>query len=332
MNITLLVQDNSFWNGLADRLRDALPDPASDTLTLTEDRSAPELAETEALICYRLSDDELARMPKLSYLAIPMAGLNTLPVAALRDRGITVVNAHANGRWVAERAVALILGWYGRLVPYHNDLAQGRWHGFAAGEPATEAWDSIVGTTVALLGTGSIAQWTARLLAPYEVKTRGFRRSPGTDGLPPGLFHSVTTSLTETVEGCDTVVVTLPLTAETRGLIGADELAAMRGALLVNVGRGHVIDETALYAALTEGTLAGAAIDTWYSYPTAGDGGVCAPAEYPIHTLPNVLLSPHLGGYTPQATMASAREVVEDLAGWLASGRTDGAVDLAAEY
>lgn len=321
MTITLLVPDNRFWSGLAERLRSALPNPAADRLIRTEDRAAPELAETEALVCYGVTAEEVARMPKLRYLAIPMAGVNTLPMDALRERGVTVVNAHANGRWVAERAVALILGWYGRLVPYHNDLATERWHGFAAGEPATEAWDSIVGSTVALLGTGAIAQWTARLLAPWEVTVRGFRRTAGTAGLPEGLFRTVTTSLTEAVEGADTVVVTLPLTQKTRGLIGASELSAMRGALLVNVGRGAVIDEGALYSALSEGTLAGAAIDTWYRYPEADDNGVRAPSDYPIHTLSNVLLSPHLGGYTPQATAASAREVVEDLAGWLGGGR-----------
>lgn len=332
MNVTLLVQDNRFWNGLADRLRGALPDAATDRLVLTEDRNAPELADTDALICYGLTPEELDRMPRLRYLAIPMAGLNTLPLDALREREITLVNAHANGRWVAERAMALILGWYGRLVPFHNDLAQKRWHGFAIGEPVTQSWESIVGTKVTLLGTGSIAQWTARLLAPYDVKIRGFRRTEGSNGLPPGLFPMVTTSLTESLEGSDTVVVTLPLTAETKGLIGAKELAAMRGALLVNVGRGPVIDEAALYAALSDGTLSGAAIDTWYTYPKDGDEGVRAPADTPIYTLPNVLLSPHLGGFTPQATMAGAREVVEDLVGWLSTGRATDAVDLTAEY
>lgn len=332
MTIGLLVPDNSLWNRLVQRIREGVAALGEHRVVVLESSSDASCSEVEALVSYRIDTNDLDRMPRLRYLAVPMAGVDTLPIANLRERGVVVVNAHANGRWVAERAVALILAFYGKVIPFHRDLAMERWHGFAAAEPPSESWRSLVGSTVATLGVGSIAQWIARLLAPYEVTVRGFRRRAGGDDLPPGLFTSLHTDLLETVRGADTVIVTLPLTPDTHGLIGTDELEAMRGALLVNVGRGAVVGEEALYNALRSEVLLGAAIDTWYLYPENAAEGVGAPARFPIHTLPNVVLSPHLGGYTPQATTASAQEVVEDLISWVGTGHTARAIDLELAY
>jgi phosphoglycerate dehydrogenase-like enzyme len=329
MKIAFAVRNDELWRGLIRSVREQHGD--DHTIVVADDTGDPQLHDADALICFRMREEDLGAMTKIRYIAIPMAGLNSLPVPALRDRDVIVVNAHANGRWVAERALALILAFYGRIIPYHRDLENEVWHGFAAGEPAHDAWNSIVGSTVAILGTGSIGQWIARLLVPFDVHVRGLRRRGGFDGLPAGLFDVIETNAVAAVHGADTVVVTLPLTDGTRGLIGADELSAMKHALLVNIGRGAIVDERALYDALTSGTLAGAAIDAWYHYPDPADGRG-APAHVPIHTLPNVVLSPHLGGYTPQATEASAREVVRDLVMWVRTGTTDAAVDLALGY
>jgi phosphoglycerate dehydrogenase-like enzyme len=93
------------------------------------------------------------------------------------------------------------------------------------------------------------------------------------------------------------VVLALPLSAETTGIIGASELAAMKpSAFLINVARGDVVDETALYNALRDRTIAGAAIDVWYRYPGADGTGM--PANLPFHELPNVIMTPHIAGST----------------------------------
>jgi phosphoglycerate dehydrogenase-like enzyme len=96
----------------------------------------------------------------------------------------------------------------------------------------------------------------------------------------------------------DAVVVSLPLTDATRGIVGAAALAAMRPhAVIVNVGRGPVIDEQALYDALAEGRIGGAIIDTWYTYPSA-ETPVTQPSRLPFHTLRNVVMTPHMSGWT----------------------------------
>ena len=95
----------------------------------------------------------------------------------------------------------------------------------------------------------------------------------------------------------DYLAITLPLTPETRGLIGAAELGLMKPtAVLVNVARAQIVDEDALYAALAEKRLAGAALDVWYRYPSAP--GPAFPSRRPFHELPNVLMTPHVSGWT----------------------------------
>ena len=286
------------------------------------------------MVGFALDTDRLERLPELKMVAVPLAGLNTLPISEFRRRGIEVINAHANGRWVAERTVALLLGLLGKLVTGDRDLRRGVWHGFAAAEPVRESWRSVTGMTAAILGTGSIGRWVARFLSPLGVSCRGFRRSRADADLPDGLFTAVSDDLHGTLRGADVVIAALPLTSRTRAIIGPTELSIMRDAIVVNVGRGELIDEEALYNALLDRTLAGAAIDTWYRYPDP-PGSRQEPARFPFRDLDNVLLSPHMGGYTEQATRANAEEIAERLVAWLSEGAPagrGGTVDMECEY
>jgi phosphoglycerate dehydrogenase-like enzyme len=118
----------------------------------------------------------------------------------------------------------------------------------------------------------------------------------------------------------DTIVNTLPLTAETRGLVGATALAAMRAdAVIVNVGRGPVIDEAALYEALKSGRIGGAIIDTWYCYPTAEEPEPL-PGRFPFHELDNVVMTPHMSGWT-HGTVRRRQGTMADNVNRLARGK-----------
>lgn len=336
VTVLLHTPDNTLWKERAADLALATGATVVPVRRASDITHLPPATRQEAiaLITLGCTAEILADLPNLRLVAVPMAGLNTLPLAALRERSLQVINAHANGMWVAERAVALIMGSLGRLVEYDRDLRGGVWHGFAAAEPPTESWRSLYDTTVAVLGTGSIGQWLARFLTPFGVRCRGFRRQEGRQGIPEGLFDELSTSLSEVISGADVVVSTLPLTERTRGLLGPRELKEMRGAVLVNVGRGEVIQEEALFRSLRDGTLAGAALDTWYHYPDP-PGSTQLPSQFPFHELDNVLLSPHLGGYNAAATRASAQEVTDAVARWIAEGAPadqGGTVDLKEGY
>jgi len=121
-----------------------------------------------------------------------------------------------------------------------------------------------------------------------------------------------TDDLDPLLAAADVIVVSTPLTDQTRGLIGARQLARMRpSAVLVNVGRGPVVDEEALYTALRDGTIGGAAVDVWYAYPA--EGNTAAPSAFPFHALPNVFLTPHSSGLTRQTFEGRAADIAANI-------------------
>ena len=132
--------------------------------------------------------------------------------------------------------------------------------------------------------------------------------------------------LTELLERSDYIALTLPLTAETRGLLGARELSLMKpGAILVNVARAEIVDEDALYEALATKRIAGAALDAWYRYPSSP--GATLPARRPFHELPNVLLSPHVSGWTVGMLRSRATLIAENIARIARGERPENLID-----
>ncbi len=330
--ILLNTPQNALWKEQAASLRNSV---SAEILTsaVLSDVDPGTLSRVDALVTYGLQESVLPSLSSLRLIAIPMAGINTLPVDALRKADVMVVNAHANGRWVGERALALLLAAAGRIISGDRDLRRGRWHGFAAGEPVELSWRPLSEMTIAVIGTGSIGQWTARYLRPFGSSIIGVRRRSGSEDLPDGLFDEVINDTKTAFSRADAVIVTLPSTPETVGMIGSELLAALKGGILVNVGRGDVLDEVSLYRACASGSLT-AAIDTWFTYPDP-PGSRCMPSRFPLEELDNVILSPHLGGFTPPATTASVAEVVNYVAEWVKQGMPESfaaAVNLEAGY
>jgi len=287
------------------------------------------IEELEILVTHKLSDSELEQAQSLKALFVPIVGLNQLPIEALQRRQIAVHNCHGNAFSVAERALALALAGIGRIVEYHNDLSRELWHGFWIGKGKEDFWHSIRGLSCAILGTGAIARQLAIFLKAFECRVTGFRRQASYEDIPG--FDHITTSLAAALSGARLVFVTLPATDATRGLIGTKEFELMTGSFLVNVGRAEVIVEAALYEALQTGQLVGAGLDVWYQYPQ--DGCVSRPpSKYPIHQLPNVVLSPHVAGSTFEAAELNISDTAINLLRYLQTGEALHRVDLAAQY
>ncbi len=283
----------------------------------------------DVLMANLMPDDFLLKARSLKALFVPFVGINHLPTDLLQQRNISVYNCHGNAFSVAERALALTLAGFGRVVEYHNDLKSGHWHGFWAGKGAEDFWRSLHGKSCTILGTGAIGMALASLLKAFKCSVRGFRRNA--DGIVPANFDSMHTDLREALTGADVVYVALPLTKATKNLLGERELAWMEGAWLVNVGRGEIVAEEALYAALRFGKLAGASIDVWYKYPKAGsDHG--HPSNYPLDELPNIVLSPHVGGSTAEAVLQNIQQSCENLSRFIKTGEALHRVDLKENY
>ncbi|MEF8822129.1 MAG: 2-hydroxyacid dehydrogenase [Halovenus sp.] len=203
------------------------------------------------------------------------------------------VYGHATG--VAEHVFTLLLALRRRLLPLDRELREGQWP-----EPQiTGTVGELGGLTMGVVGFGRIGR---ALVAPAEafgVDVVGLRSSEPTGSPPDGVEYVVgPDSLDRLLDDADVVVLSLPLAPETEHLIGAHELDILgEEGYLINVARGPIVDEWALYDALTAGTIAGAGLDTWYNYPDDHDER-CEPASVPFGELDNVVMTPHIAGWT----------------------------------
>ena len=295
-----------------------------------KDRINGEIEEADAIVAGELNADLLGRCRNVKMVFVPYSGPDALPFDQIKKRGIRVANVHGNAPYVAERAVAMALGFYGKIIDYHNDLKKFQWHGYWATGTVHDSWDSIQGRTCAVIGTGAIGRYIAKYLKVFDCQVIGFKRR-SLERIPE-FFDKITIDLNQALEQSELIFITLPLTADTRGLFSAKTLSRMNGKFLVNVGRGEVVDEKGLYRALKDGTLKGAAIDVWYVYPEKGKSTSAQPSRYPIHELPNVILSPHLAGFTHQAARLNIVQTIENIRSYLKTGKALFEVDPEAMY
>ena len=243
-----------FWAGLAE-VRAAVD------LTIGED--ADDLAAAEVLF-YWISAPPLEplwpRLERLRWLHAALAGVDRLLFPALRQSDVVLTRAAGvYAPALAEYALAALLYFAKRLPTLV--AAQGR-HEWRQVQPAL-----LAGATLGIVGLGEIGLAVARLARPFGLRVLGLRRSGGAP--PAGVDELLPAAeLPALLARSDYLVVTLPLTAQTRGLLGAGELAQVKpGAVLVNISRGGIVDEAALLAALRDGRLAGAACDVFAREP-----------------------------------------------------------------
>ena len=245
--------------------------------------------DAEVVLRWGLSEAGLRHVldaaPGLRWLHSVSAGIESLPLADLHRRGITVTNAAGVFAIpIAEWVMLAMLMLVKRAHPMHDAQRDGRWGSeMRLGE--------LMDKTLLVLGAGGIGREVARRAVSFGMHVWGANRS----GRPVEPFERVVggDGWRELLPDADFVVVTLPLTAATNALIGARELSLMKhGASLINVGRGATIDEAALLAALGRGELGGAAIDAWTEEPL--------PPNHPAWTTPNLIVWPHHSGDSPE--------------------------------
>ena len=235
----------------------------------------------------RIDDGILAASPRLRVVAKHGAGTNDIDVAAATARGIPVLAAvGANAHSVAEHALMLMLSL---IKDLRNQDAFVRGGGF---EKKSYQGRELRGRTLGLVGIGMIGRALAAMAEPIGMKTIAYDPFAPADAFGPHAARVAT--LADLLGESDVVSLHCPLTPETRNLIGAREFGLMKPhALLINTARGEVIDEPALIEALRAGTIAGAGLDSFAPEPPAKDN--------PLWALPNVIVTPHVGGVTEEA-------------------------------
>ncbi|OAN38996.1 2-hydroxyacid dehydrogenase [Mycolicibacterium iranicum] len=251
-----------------------------------------------------VSAEDLAKAVKVRLVHKLGAGVNTIDVAAATARGIAVANMPgANAPSVAEGTLLLMLAALRRLPELDRATRAGE--GWPSDPTLGETVRDIGGCTVGLVGYGSIAKQVERILVAMGAEV--LHTSTRDDGEPG--WRRLSALLAES----DIVSLHLPLTEATRGLIGPDALALMKpDAILVNTSRGPIVDEAALVDALRTGGLAAAGLDVFSVEPV--------PADNPLLTLGNVVLTPHVTWYTAD-TMRRYLEFALDNCERLRDGR-----------
>ncbi len=265
-------------------------------------------AAAEVIVGTRF-DGSLPQPAGLRLFHVPGAGYDAVDLAALPP-GATVCNCFGHEQAIAEYVMSALLARNIPLAAADADLRRGRWT-YWAGAPE-RVHGEIAGTTIGLLGFGHIGKAVAARAKAFEMRVVVANRSK----VPTSALVDESFTLDQLASfwgSADAIVVSVPFNEETRGIVGADAFARMRGAaVIVNVGRGPTIDEHALYTALKDGRIGGAIIDTWYQYPGPGRGEPL-PSALPFHELPNILMTPHMSGWTTGTIRRRQRTMAENV-------------------
>ncbi len=263
----------------------------------------------------RVTDRALEGAKRLLTIGCFCIGTNQVDLAAANRRGIPVFNApFSNTRSVAELIVAEIIALARQLGDRSREMHEGRWRKAAAG-----AFE-VRGKTLGIVGYGHIGSQVGVLAESLGMRVLYYDT---TAKLPMG-NNTPVASLTELLGAADFVTLHVPDTQQTRGMMGAPELAKMRqGSYLLNASRGSVVVLPALAEAVKGGHLAGAAVDVYPEEPESNTDSFATP----LRGLRNVLLTPHVAGSTSEAQAAIGREVGARLVKFVNAGATTGAVN-----
>jgi phosphoglycerate dehydrogenase-like enzyme len=238
----------------------------------------------------------IARMPCLKAIVKHGAGVDNIPIPYATSRGVMVANTPGgnNSTAVAEGAVAMMLALLRQVREMDAVVREDRWDQ----RWATRLGD-LTGAKVGLIGFGRIARCTATICgAGFGAELAAY--DPMLDPADISAGGATPMKLEDLLAWADVVSIHVPLTEETRGLIGAAQLARMRSsAIIVNCSRGGIIDEPALAEALKSGSIGGAGIDVFEAEPPRADN--------PLFALPNIVLSPHVAGVTESGMKGMAK-------------------------
>jgi phosphoglycerate dehydrogenase-like enzyme len=213
---------------------------------------------------------------------------------------------------VAEYAITLLLAAAKNIVISDRELRKGDWvHAFGGPCPNTE----IIGKTCLMIGLGHIGAEISRRLKGFEVKITAATRSGKSPNSSLAEELVSIDSVKPLVETADFVVLALPLTKESHCLVDKEFISWMNPtSILVNISRGKIVDEEALYEALKGGSIRAAALDVWWDYPPKwGDSGQYPSEAFPFHDLDNIVISPHRAGFSENTQDNALKFAVENI-------------------
>lgn len=250
------------------------------------------------------------KAPRLKLIQSPGTGVDFIDFKAVPP-GVRVCNCYGHAEGTAEYVMLALLLWcHVHFLPGAQSFREeGSWrHSGRVNGPIN---DELYGRTVGVLGLGAIGRAVAARAKGFGTRVLGCNRTQR--ALPELDAQFPLERIDEFLAQCDFVVVCAALAPETEGLLDAGRFAAMKpGAVLVNVGRGAIVDEDALYAALKEKRIRGATLDVWYAYPSKDNLSI-APSRHPFHELDNVWMTPHTSAWTTGMVERRWSEIADNL-------------------
>lgn len=275
------------------------------------DRTAPDevaarIADADIVVTNKapIRADAIAHAPRLKLIAVAATGTDCVDLAACRKAGITVCNIRDYAaNTVPEHTFALMLALRRSIIPYRQSVIDGRWQEARQFCFFDHPISDLAGSTLGIVGHGALGRSVARIAGAFGMTVLVADRKTAANPAPGR------TAFDEVMRRSDVITLHCPLNAETRGIIASREFALMeRRPILVNTGRGGLVDEQALVAALDAGQIAGAGFDVTDGEPPAADSPMMR-----IAGRPNVILTPHVAWASRQAVQALADQLVENI-------------------
>jgi phosphoglycerate dehydrogenase-like enzyme len=272
-------------------LKEKLPD----SIQISWGRELPAQPDYQILVWGRPNEEWLAEAADLQYLIVPYAGIPIHTLALLKKYPhLHLHNLHHNALPTAEMAFSLLLAAAKNIIPAHNKLQKGDW------TPRYEGLANrlIAGRNVLIMGYGSVGRHLADMCAGMKTRIFSTRNNCPEVHLENNVEIHPAGDLESLLPAAQIILLTLPLTAGTKNILNRKRLELLpEDAILVNIGRGGLIEEKALYELLKSGRIAAAGLDVWYNYPAGiAERQHTYPGNLPFHELNNVVLSPHRGG------------------------------------
>ena len=268
----------------------------SEEIQMTYEELKTEAQEAHALwtmLSDKVDRELLESLPNLKVISNLAVGYNNIDVEAAKERGIVVTNTPGVlTETTADLTFALLLATARRITEAERDLRAGKWKSWT---PMGLTGMDVFGATIGIIGMGRIGEAVARRAKGFDMKVLYHNRSRKVEAEEKYGFTYL--ELDALLQESDFVVLLTPLTPETKGLIGERELGLMKeSSAIINVARGGIVDEQALYEALTTNKIWAAGLDVFEVEPV--------PMDHPLLTLPNVTVLPHIGSASINTRMA----------------------------
>ncbi len=274
---------------------------------LNDDEKDVALSEAEIILGFSLSEEQLQKAKNLKFQQTFATGVDRHQIKIFKERGIVFANNHGHAFIIAEFGFALLNAASKELIQNDQLLRKGDW------QPRKYTSVTLFDKTLLFLGYGEIAKSFKKLIEPFNMNLLAIKKSKISDDSDVRVF--LPEEKLEAISQADFIFNSLPKTNNTIDFLCKEEFDSMKpNAIVINVGRGDTINDEALYNALKDKKIKGAAIDTWYIYPDSRGGEEqkpmpCYPSKFHFHKLDNIIMSPHRAW----ATDLSLFEITKDL-------------------